>query len=270
MTDVDIRGCRLSFDVIENSGSPSGATPIVWTHGLSSSRADDAEMPLVDLERLAADRPVLRYDARGHGLSGDLTDPSEGAWAEMALDLIGLVDHAGYDRVVLAGASMGTTTSLHATRHLGARVEKLLLVIPPTGWETRSGSDRCVSADGRHSRSQGHRTPDRRNGRRGAARPVRRRRRVADQALDRPASGCARTTRRGLPRCRPSADLPDPEALRTIEAPALVLAWSGDPGHPVSTAERLGELLPHANVVISSTAAELATWTARTAVFLAE
>lgn len=269
MSDASIRGCRLDYDVIEASESPSDATPVVWTHGLSSSRADDAEMPLVDLERLATERQVLRYDARGHGLSGDLTDPAAGAWAEMANDLIGLIDHVGYDRVVLAGASMGTATSLHAALHLGARVERLVLVIPPTAWETRRNQMDAYLQMADVLERKG-------------VEPL-----IAGMAAVAPpdpfvGDDAWRTKRStALRRAAPDrlaavfrgaalADLPDPEALRTIEAPALVLAWSGDPGHPVSTAERLGELLPDADVVISSTATELATWTDRTAAFLAE
>ena len=67
-----------------------------------------------------------------------------------------------------------------------------------------------------------------------------------------------------------TADLPLPEDLATIEAPTLVLAWSGDPGHPVSTAKRLGTLLPNSDVVISSTREDLDTWTSRCAAFLDE
>ena len=67
-----------------------------------------------------------------------------------------------------------------------------------------------------------------------------------------------------------TADLPLPEALATIAAPTLVLAWSGDPGHPVSTAKRLGALLPNSDVVISSTREDLDTWTSRCAAFLDE
>ncbi|MGB0113309.1 MAG: alpha/beta fold hydrolase [Ilumatobacteraceae bacterium] len=267
MTDAVIRGCRLAYDIIEAADDATTATPMVWTHGLSSSRADDAELPLVDLERVATGRPVLRYDARGHGLSGDLTDPADGAWAEMAHDLIGLVDHAGYDRVVLAGASMGTATSLHAALHLGARVEKLVLVIPPTGWETRRDQ---IDAYLQMAAILDHRGVE----------PLI----TGMAAVDPPdpfrgddAWRTKRTTalRRADPerlaavfRGAAVADLPDPEALQRIEAPTLILAWSGDPGHPVSTAERLGELLPHAEVVVSSTATELASWTDRTRAFL--
>ena len=66
-----------------------------------------------------------------------------------------------------------------------------------------------------------------------------------------------------------TADLPSADAIGTISAPTLVLAWTGDAGHPVSTAERLGELLAQAEVVVASTRDELDTWTGRCVDFLA-
>jgi len=65
------------------------------------------------------------------------------------------------------------------------------------------------------------------------------------------------------------ADLPTPEAIATIGAPTLILAWTGDPGHPESTAVRLHELLPDSRLGVASTFDEFATWTARTVEFLA-
>ena len=45
-----------------------------------------------------------------------------------------------------------------------------------------------------------------------------------------------------------ASDLPDPAQLRGLEIPALVIATRGDPGHPLSTAEKLVELLPNAEL----------------------
>lgn len=267
MPTADVRGCPLAYDLIESSDITTGCTPLVWAHGLSSSRADDEQFPLLDLQRLAQRRQVLRYDARGHGSSGDLTDPSQGEWAELALDLIGLVDHIGPDNVVLAGASMGTATSLHAALHLRERVEKMVLVIPPTGWESRREQTdtylqmaAVVERNGVGPLIDGMAAlppPD----------PL-----VADPGwMDRRQAALRAASPERLAavfRGAAVADLPDPDDLRTIDTPTLVLAWSGDPGHPVSTAERLGELLPHCDVIVSSSAADLASWTDRTIAFL--
>jgi len=263
MTVQTIRGVDLAYEVL---GSGDG-TPFVWGHGLTSSRAGENEFPLVDLPVVAESRRVLRYDAAGHGGSGALPNPERGGWGELALDQIELIDHLGYDEVVLGGASMGTGTALHAALKLGARVRGLVLVIPPTGWETRQAQvgmyeqmASIIDAKGVEPLIDASATmppPDPFVGsseyrERGAARM-----RAADPAR---LAACFRGAQH--------AQLPARNALSQLEIPTLVLAWSGDTGHPVSTADELGRLLPNCAVAIASTAEELATWTDRVVAFL--
>jgi pimeloyl-ACP methyl ester carboxylesterase len=56
------------------------------------------------------------------------------------------------------------------------------------------------------------------------------------------------------------SDLPDPAEIARITAPTLLLPWSGDPGHPLSTAERLAELLPDSRTIVASEPADRDTW----------
>ncbi|TIX44249.1 MAG: alpha/beta hydrolase, partial [Mesorhizobium sp.] len=57
------------------------------------------------LERLARGNTLIRYDARGNGLSDwDVPDVSFNAWVS---DLKALVDDAGLDRFALLGVSQG-------------------------------------------------------------------------------------------------------------------------------------------------------------------
>jgi hypothetical protein len=53
-----------------------------------------------------------------------------------------------------------------------------------------------------------------------------------------------------------------------VEIPVLVLAWAGDPGHPVSTAARLAEVLPHARLEVAETPAQRLMWGALAAQFM--
>jgi len=48
----------------------------------------------------------------------------------------------------------------------------------------------------------------------------------------------------------------------------LVLAWTGDPGHPVTTAEELRRLVPRATVHGDSTGPAIDQWTGHIAEFL--
>jgi pimeloyl-ACP methyl ester carboxylesterase len=64
------------------------------------------------------------------------------------------------------------------------------------------------------------------------------------------------------------ANLPERAALAQIGVPALILAWTGDPIHPVSTAEELAALIPDAELHVASTASDMDDWTAHTNTFL--
>lgn len=253
----------MDYDVWGHGASP----PLVWGHGLTGSRGQSAAFPLVDLTSIESSRQVVRYDARGHGMSSPLTNPTQGSWAELASDQLALIDHLGLDHVALGGVSMGAATALYSALTLGARLEKMVLIIPPTGWEERApqvkqyeqmaqlveakGPQGLVAAAAKLAPPDPFKGTtdyvDRRAGALGGANPAR-------------LAGCFRGAA--------YADLPSLGEIATIEAPTLVLAWSGDPGHPVSTAERLDASLPNVQVSIASTAEELETWSSRVHQFL--
>ena len=67
-----------------------------------------------------------------------------------------------------------------------------------------------------------------------------------------------------------ASDLPDPTAIAELWQPTLILAWRGDDGHPVSSAEALRGLLPHAELLVAERVADLAAWPKRVARFHAE
>ncbi len=264
MSIIETRGCRLAYDLV---GRATTGVPMVWGHGLTSSRADEDVFPLVDSAIVGAHRQVARYDARGHGESSDLSTMSDGDWAQLALDQIGLIDHLGWDRVDLGGASMGAATALHAALRLRERVRSLVLVIPPTAWETRAEQVGTYAkmADAVIE----HGTEPLVAGLRSVPPP--------DPFIDDETWYARRTAvlagadpRRlaAVFRGAATADLPAPKEIAKLDVPTLVLAWSGDPGHPVSTADRLGQLISGSRVVVASSRAELNSWTNRVVDFL--
>lgn len=264
-----IRGCEISYDDGPHRVG-SDAVPFVWGHGLTSSRAAEDEFPLVDVGRVRHDRRAIRYDARGHGRSGDLSEPAEGEWDRLALDQVALLDALEVGNVVVGGASMGTATALHAASLLGSRLRGLVLAIPPTAWETRSAQAELYDSMADIVESRGVEPliaasatmppPDPFVATTGEYRA----RRAASLRSAEPARLAA------VFRGARGADFPPVETVASIDVPVLVLAWSGDPGHPVSTGERLVELLPHAELVVSSTMPDLATWTDRVIAFLSD
>jgi pimeloyl-ACP methyl ester carboxylesterase len=241
---------------------------LIWGHGLSSSRANEDAGPLLDWSTAAAGRRLVRYDARGHGTSGFTNDPAGYGWADLARDQLALADALGIDRYVAGGASMGCGTALHAALLAPDRVEALLLVIPPTAWETRreradlwAQVSAVIEAKGVEPfiRSTADMPPPDPF----IGRPERR------EAHDRHLRGTDPVRLAGVFRGAATADLPPREQLRTIGVPTQILAWSGDPAHPESTAEQLAELMPHAELAVARTWDELQTWTGRAATFLA-
>lgn len=254
MSVATVRGAALSHET-------SGDGPnLIWGHGLTSSRANEDEAPLVDWARVPV--RVTRYDARGHGESTSTPDLDEYSWAELALDQLELATMLGIEQYLAGGASMGCGTALHAAVQAPERIERLVLMIPPTAWETRAGQTNQWEASAHVVSTRGVEPmitasadlppPDPFID--DAERFERRATWLRSWDTDRLAQVFRGATK---------ADLPSRETIAGITKPTLILAWSGDPTHPVSTAEELDQLLPDSTMHIASTAADLATWTDR-------
>ncbi len=258
---VPVRGVHVSW---RRRGA--GRT-VIWGHGLTGSMAGEDQFSLVDHARLAGTFDLIRYDARGHGASTSTPDLAGYTWDQMALDQLGLADALGVVDYVAAGASLGTATAIEAALAAPDRVLGLVLVIPPTAWETRA------EQAGRYEQMASIAE------RKGvepliaglAAAPIPdpladdpQRRARAEANLRSWDAGRLATAFRGAG----GADLPSREVIATITAPTLILAWTGDAGHPVSTANELADLMPNAELVVASTAADLATWTDRITTFI--
>lgn len=263
MTDwITVRDVELAYEV-RGEGTPS----FIWSHGLTSSRAvEDADV-FLDWGRVAERLPLLRYDALGHGESGVLQEKEAYGYHSLGRFQLAVADSLGIDRYVAGGASMGAGTSLHAAVQAPHRIAGLVLLIPPTAWETRSAQvdlylqmADIVEAKGVEPLIKGAAVaplPDPLVGRVEAVDRTARRLRAFE-------AGRLATVLRGAS----TADLPAKEDLATLSMPTLILAWSGDTGHPLSTVDELARLLPHADSHVSSTWDDYRTWTDRIIDFL--
>ena len=259
MRELAVNGVDLVYEI-----AGDGPT-LIWGHGLSGSRAHDDALGLIDFDPVGPWR-VLRYDARGHGESGMTTDPQHYNWASLATDQLALADRLGVKSYVAGGASMGCGTALHAAVQAPDRVRGLLLVIPPTAWETRRAQAAVwgelaagVEADGVDAFIDGVlelESPDPYLGRTEWADSMNVQRQMSPDRLATVLRGAA------------TADLPDRDAISELTQPALILAWTGDAGHPVSTAEQLADVLPNAELHLASTWDDLQTWTDLAGTFL--
>jgi 3-oxoadipate enol-lactonase len=251
----DIARIRDADIVYDDRGD--GPT-LIWGHGLSQSRATEHVLGVVDFDRLPG--RVVRYDARGHGDSESTPELRLYGWDELARDQLALADHLGIDRYIAAGASMGCGTALHVAVQAPTRLDGLVLVIPPTGWETRQAQAGewgkvadVIERDGVEpvitARAE-QPIPDPL-----ASDPtIRDRQADATRAWD-----PARLAH--VMRGATYADLPRREEIASIGVPTTILAWSGDPVHPLTTAEELHALIAGSVLHVARTAEEFEGWT---------
>lgn len=229
----------------------SGTGPyLIWGHSLLGSMAQEDAIGSMDWPEMEALATVIRYDARGHGKSAATADAEDYSWPNMADNMWQVADFYGVDRAFLGGASMGCATALHAAIQQPKRVNGLLLVIPPSGWEERKAIARNYRRAAYFlSLSAGI--------------PLRLLRWLPLPAGDgdfksslrrETARLLANADHRGIVAALRGAalsDLPTPEKLQQLTMPALVLAWKDDPVHPLSTAQMLAATLPNAELIIA-------------------
>lgn len=203
---------------------------------------------------------LVRYDAAGHGTSAVHDhEPARYRWERLAGDMLS----RSPGRAVLGGASMGAATALHAAVLEPERVEALLLVIPPTAWETRAAQRELYEGAAHVAERYG-------------------RARLQELVAERPSpaifEGRPELTAYDpdipddvLPvvlRGAAASDLPPREVVAALAMPALILAWDTDPGHPLATAEALDELLPTSRLHVARTLTDVESWPTLARAFL--
>jgi pimeloyl-ACP methyl ester carboxylesterase len=216
------------------------------------------ELGMSALFQSLPDTRLVRYDARGHGRSAAGRDEAASAWPALASDLLELCDALGLEHPVAGGASMGVATSLHAAVRAPKRFAGLVLVMPPTAWETRKaqadlyrGGAMLVEARGVEGYLDAMRQAFR-------ARPIpgfdeAMQEKMLDALRAKSADELVRMLRGAA-----ISDLPSADQLAKLDLPTLLLPIRDDPGHPLATAERLAELIRGSELHVLRDAAELA------------
>ena len=101
---VDAAGAAIHYQLYGDL--KSGRTPLLVLHGAFMSA--DAMKPLID--PLAATRPVIAIDARGHGRSGGVDGPL--SYDRMADDAAAVLAKLGVQKADVLGYSMGGSTAV--------------------------------------------------------------------------------------------------------------------------------------------------------------
>ena len=197
-----------------------------------------------------AGHDVVAYDARGHGASDPAPSPEAYDYADLAADLIDVIDAAGFERAVLAGASMGAHTAVRVALEHPERVAGLVVVTPAydpdnwpgdlVRWDALSAGLRDGGVDG-FVNAYGDEGPEQWKA---TLQTVLRQRLSAHEHQDAVADAL-----RVVPRSRPFAAR---EQLREITAPTVVVADRDepDPGHPLAVGELYASLIPGARLVV--------------------
>jgi pimeloyl-ACP methyl ester carboxylesterase len=239
---------------VERSGE---GAPVVLLHGLTATHRY-VVMGSKALQRAGHD--VVAYDARGHGASDPAPTAEAYTYADLAEDLLRVMDEAGFERAVLAGASMGAHTAVRVALEHPERVAGLVIVTPaydPERWPgdlerwdalseglRRGGVDGFVEAYGDEGPEKWKDT----------LRTVLRQRLSAHEHPEAVADAL-----RAVPRSRPFAARED---LARIAAPAVVVADRDepDPGHPLAVGELYASLIPGARLVVEDEGSSPIAW----------
>src|SRR5579872_5141407 len=118
----------IERDGVMLSGDDTGeGPPVVLLHGLTATRRY-VVMGSSALER--SGHRVIAYDARGHGSSSPAESADAYRYEDLGADLEAVLNHAGAERAVLAGASMGAHTLAWLALQRPERVAGLVIITP--------------------------------------------------------------------------------------------------------------------------------------------
>ncbi len=162
MTYLERGGVRIYYEL---HGS-NGGIPLLLTHGFGAS----SQMWAPNAAALAAGRPVITWDMRGHGRSASPADQAEYTQAACLADMVALLDTCGASRAIVGGLSLGGYLSLAFWLACPLRVAALVLCDTGPGFRNDEArqrwNDRSVATaarlerDGLAALGDGPRPPD--------------------------------------------------------------------------------------------------------------
>lgn len=128
----------MSVDLNHRINGPYDAPVVVLSNSLGSSM----EMWAPQVPALSVQYRVLRYDQRGHGESPVPPGPYD--LADMAQDVLDMLDSREIERVHFVGLSMGGATGMWIAANAPERIDRLVLLCTsprfgtPEMWQERA------------------------------------------------------------------------------------------------------------------------------------
>ncbi|MFP5318149.1 MAG: alpha/beta fold hydrolase [Acidimicrobiia bacterium] len=245
-----------------------GRCTFVWAHGLQSSRAHEDELGLFDWSPVHDVARMVRYDAKGHGEGRRAYEDRAYRWSTLVDDM--LFAAGSHGPFVAGGACIGAATALYAALRARRRVQALVLVTPPAAWNSRNGQPEAYASAASLVERRG--LPSLLESWRTRPQP-----RILDRevphARDVTLRHLAAMDEKALPailRGSALSDLPCQDEIANLVLPTLILAWDGDPEHPVATAEALADRLLFSELHVAHDLADVRQWPKLIAHFLGE
>jgi pimeloyl-ACP methyl ester carboxylesterase len=221
--------------------------------------AHEDDLGLFDWSPAESVARLVRYDARGHG-GCECAHFEDRAyrWSALVDDMLRAPGPEG--PFVAGGASMGAATALYAAVRAPRRVQGLVLVTPPSAWESRPAQAQAYEAAARLVERRG--IPGYVKALQTVGQP-----RILAEELPEARTIWLRHVRRMDEKVMPSilrgaasSDLPSRQEIHRVVVPTLILAWAGDAAHPVSTAETLAELMVMSELHVATDLAGVRRW----------
>lgn len=196
---------------------------------------------------------VVAFDARGHGASSPAPDAHAYRYAQLAADLLAVLEELGIERAILVGASMGAHTALRFALEHPARVLALCLITPAfdpeqrelaaslTRWDALAHGLREGGVEGFVRAYDLATVPD--AWRATVAKVLRQRLAAHEHPL------AVADALEAVPRSRPFESWDD---VQLLGMPALVVGSrdDADAGHPLALARRYAASMPSAQLAV--------------------
>jgi len=226
----------ISYQTI---GNPAD-TPLVFLHGLGAG-ASQTTSAFANLPG----RYLIAPDMPGHGDSQDFS-PDHLNFDIFANQVIELMDHLGIESSDIGGLSMGSGITINLALRYPERVQKIILLRP--SWSHLKEPDhlKLVAYVGQWIEELGIESASQKLKNDPDFKILLDQNPPVAQSIEglfqRPTTAASTAV---LYKMWQDSPFPDPESLKTILNPALVLTTGRDELHPMSTAELIASHLPN-------------------------
>jgi pimeloyl-ACP methyl ester carboxylesterase len=238
-----------------------GGVPFIWAHGLMGGITLDDATGYFHAKNRPEKVKIVRYDARGHGLSQGTLVPNDYHWSKLEEDMIAIADELRMEQFIAGGQSMGSMTALYAALIAPQRIKALILATPSTIWETRKAQSSFYNSSASIVELKGVER---------FVELLRKKPLLPEWLMmakpfdnEKYMENILTMDAKFLPiilRGSSMSDLPPKDEFKAPVIPTLILAWPDDTAHPLQSAKELNSMLPRSRLIIAKGIDDLTKW----------